>query len=88
MSRAALIAFGCALVLTPAAHAAAPNGSDVERSADPRDKIVCKRFAKTGSLVDSYRTCKKKSEWERERDNLRQINPSSSCNPAAMGGTC
>ena len=50
-----------------------------EKAADSSDKMICKRFATTGSLVQNYRTCKTKREWERERENLRQLNPTASC---------
>jgi hypothetical protein len=79
------IAFACSLVVASAAQAA-PRGVDSpERAAGNPDKIVCKRFARTGSLADSYRTCKTKAEWERERENLRQINWSSACKSAESG---
>jgi hypothetical protein len=57
-----------------------------ENAAGNPDKIVCKRFAETGSLVKSYRTCQTKREWERERDNIRQSNVSNSC--GAEFGVC
>ncbi|MBW6525679.1 hypothetical protein KZ813_02365 [Sphingomonas sp. RHCKR7] len=57
-----------------------------ERAADARDKVICKRFVRTGSLVDGYRTCKTKWEWERERENLRQQSVSDSCRDRANGG--
>lgn len=43
----------------------------VENSADPLDKVICKRFADTGSLVAAHRECKTKREWERDRENMR-----------------
>jgi hypothetical protein len=67
---------------------AAAQGDQAEKSADKRDKIVCKRFVETGSLVKGYRTCKSKAEWERERDNLRTTNTGSSCRAVANGGSC
>jgi hypothetical protein len=62
--------------------------SEAEKAADSKDRVVCKRFLRTGSLVDGYRTCKTKGEWERERDNLRSLSSSSSCRNAANGGPC
>ena len=50
-----------------------------ERASDPRNKIICKRFIETGSLVKGYRACKTKWEWERERENLRTLSVSDSC---------
>jgi hypothetical protein len=63
-----------------------PAADAPEAAAGGRDKIVCKRFLKTGSLVDGYRTCKTKWEWERERENVRQLSVSDSCNDRANGG--
>ena len=57
-----------------------------ERAAGARDKMICKRFVRTGSLIDGYRTCKTKWEWERERENLRQQSISDSCRDRANGG--
>lgn len=59
-----------------------------ERSADSRDKIICKRFKETGSLVRGYRTCKAKSEWDRERDNIRQLSVSDGCRMRGDGLGC
>jgi hypothetical protein len=59
-----------------------------EKAADSRDKIVCKRFIKTGSLIGTERTCKTKWEWERERENARQQSGSSACGLAGNGGQC
>ena len=82
---------GLILVLaTIAADAAAqaPRADAPERAADNRAKIVCKRFIRTGSLVDGYRTCKTKWEWERERENIRQLSVSDACRARAEGGGC
>jgi hypothetical protein len=79
--------------LTLAALAAAPAApvpsAKPTPSADARDKIVCKRFVETGSLVKSYKTCKSNADWERERANIRQNNDrSNSCRIAGEGGAC
>jgi hypothetical protein len=78
------------LSFTITAAIAAPNKSETaEKTADSGDKMVCKRFIKTGSLVDGYRECKTKREWERERNTLRA--PSSeinSCRNSGGGGPC
>ncbi len=86
MPRPAIIAFVCALVSAAAAQSAPRQSVDApERAAGNPDKIVCKRFVKVGSLVDGYRTCKTKREWERERDNVRTVNWSSPCRSAESG---
>jgi hypothetical protein len=62
-----------ALVLAAAVPvlAAQPKKDDAEKAADARNKVICKRFIKTGSLVDGYRTCKTKAEWDRDRETVR-----------------
>jgi hypothetical protein len=54
------------------AHASAP-------ARDSRDRVVCRRFLRTGSLVDSYRTCKTNGEWQREHENIQHLSVSNSC---------
>jgi hypothetical protein len=86
MPRFATLAFACALVSAAAAQSAPTARADApEKSADAREKVVCKRFPRTGSLADSYRTCKTKGEWDRERDNVRQVNWASPCRSANTG---
>ena len=87
MPRPVALLFICGLVGAAAADAAPRQGVDApERAAGNPDKIVCKRFVRIGSLVDGYRTCKTKWEWERERENLRQLNPIDACADRANGG--
>ena len=77
------------LMLAAAAPAlSAPANDGPERASDKRDKVICKRFEETGSLVKGYRTCKTKWEWERERENLRQFSVSDSCRLRGDGGGC
>jgi hypothetical protein len=78
--------FASALAAASAAQAQVPRSDAPEKTADSGDKIVCKRFARTGSLADSYKTCKTKHEWERERDNVRQLSVVDSCRDRANGG--
>ena len=86
MPRLAAAALAWGLVLATAAQSAPGRGVNApERAAGNPDKIVCKRFVRIGSLVDGYRTCKTKKEWDRERENVRQINWSSPCNQASNG---
>jgi hypothetical protein len=88
MRRTIMIASVFGLVSAVAAQSAPRSNADApETAAGNPDKVVCKRFLKTGSLVDGYRTCKTKKEWERERDNVKQINWSSPCR-SAESGTC
>jgi hypothetical protein len=86
MPRLVTIAFVCGLVSASAAQSAPRSRADAPETASGNpDKVVCKRFLKTGSLVDGYRTCKTKREWERERDNVRTINWSNPCKSAESG---
>ncbi|MBB5684656.1 hypothetical protein FHS49_000647 [Sphingobium boeckii] len=74
------------LAASPSTDPAAPE-SAAEKASDAQDKVICKRFLETGSLVKGYRSCKTKREWERERENLRARGPgSNSCRDAANGG--
>ncbi|MEA3009759.1 MAG: hypothetical protein QOJ91_1451 [Sphingomonadales bacterium] len=68
------------LAATGAVAAAAPRLADTpQRAADPGNKVVCKTFTRIGSLADRYRTCKTAAEWQRERDNLRDLDKAYSC---------
>lgn len=48
------------------------------KSQDPRARVTCRRFARSGSLVDSYRVCKTEREWRAERENVQQLSVSAS----------
>lgn len=75
--------------LVAAAPAAPAPSATPTASADARNKIVCKRFLETGSLVKSYKTCKTNAEWQQERANIRQnLDVSNSCRALANGGAC
>jgi len=79
-----------ALFLTSVTAAAAPpaKSEEHEKSADSADKMICKRFAETGSLIASKRVCKTKRDWERERDALRTTNNINSCANQGSTGSC
>lgn len=71
------------------ASAAPPKQADEhEKSADAADKMICKRFQETGSLVSSRRICKTKRDWERERDALRSTSNINSCASQVGGTSC
>ena len=68
-------------VAGPAVAAMDQKKNEAERSADTSDKVICKRFAETGSLVSSHRVCKTKREWDQERDEIRaSVRASGACN--------
>lgn len=77
MRRFASFAITISLAATHAAFAVPPTaGSSV---AGPRDRVICRRYVRTGSLVDGYRTCKTRAEWDREQENVRQFSVSDTC---------
>lgn len=60
-----------------------------ERATDPQDKMICKRFVDTGSLVRGTRVCKTKRDWEHDRADIRSGGPGvDSCRDRANGGQC
>ena len=70
-----------ALSVAVPAGAEKPRRDAPEKASDSGDKMVCKKFADTGSLVSTHRVCKTKTEWQRDRDAVRQNATSSGgCN--------
>ncbi|CAN5643195.1 hypothetical protein BH10PSE14_BH10PSE14_00620 [soil metagenome] len=58
-------------------------------AASPPEKMICKRFIETGSLVKGYTVCKTKQDWVRARETVRQsIGGIDSCRARAEGGSC
>jgi hypothetical protein len=78
------------LLVAGAAIAQAPQRSadSAERAGDSMDRVICKRFTETGSLVKGYKSCKTKREWERERDNIRSLRGTSGSCSSAESGSC
>lgn len=78
-----------ALTLLPLLVAARPPADPAERAADAADKVICKRFTKTGSLVATQRVCKTKADWERDREGLaRRLSTSDGCRLSGAGVGC
>jgi hypothetical protein len=70
----------CLVTVSAPAISAEPSRSRTSQAApDSRDRVVCRRFLRTGSLVDSYRTCKTNREWQREQENIQHLSVSNSC---------
>ncbi|WP_277982005.1 hypothetical protein [Sphingomonas phyllosphaerae] len=86
MHSIAALALALAAVAVPAARERARPRDAAEKAADRADKMVCKRFTKTGSLVDRVRVCKTKNEWQRDRDNLRNSAASGTCGQPTLNG--
>lgn len=84
-----ILAAALILPLATSAVAAPEQKYAGEKAADPADKVICKKFLETGSLVRGYRVCKTKVEWQRERDLIRQTTGGSQgCKNASMGEPC
>ena len=43
-----------------------------QTSNDPGEKVVCRKFSETGSLVRQVKICKTRKQWEMSRALLRQ----------------
>ena len=84
----AAFAFLAVLALTASGPAAAGPPARNSNAAAPADKMICKRFVRTGSLVDGYKTCKTKREWDREHENLQHLELVDSCRLRGAGGSC
>jgi hypothetical protein len=88
MNTSMRIALACAFAASSAAPTfAEPTGGSRVSSQVDRDRVVCRRFLRTGSLVDSYRTCKTNAEWRREHENVQRLSVSDSCRDRANGGS-
>lgn len=83
----ALVAAAAVQATTSQAPKAAPNVQVADKGSD-RDKMVCKRFLETGSLVRGHRVCKTKWEWEQERLNIRALGAPGSCSAKGESGVC
>lgn len=79
-----------ALIALPGiSPAQAPHRTASSDSIGPADEMICRRFLRTGTLADYYRTCKTRGEWEQERRNIRQgLNNAASCRNAGAGIPC
>ena len=79
--------FAAAIVPLTGAPAQAPAAPPAKvASANDDNRIICKKFPVTGSLVQSTRVCKEKHYWDLEYAVRRQNTVTSSC--GAEGGVC
>jgi len=89
MYRYAIFTAAALLSAVTTVYAEPTASTSTAKSADSRDQIVCRRFVRTGSLVDGYRVCKTRREWDRDAENLRATGAGTdSCNARANGGQC
>ena len=86
MGRFLICAFASTLAAGGAVYAVPPGGGTSAKAPDQRDRVICRRFIRTGSLVDGYRTCKTQAEWDREHENLQHFRVSDSCSRRGEGG--
>lgn len=77
-----------AMVLYGAASQPAPSATPAKQSATDPEKMICRRFTVTGSLVSSYKTCKTRREWDREHEALRTGPGSNSCGTSGVASRC
>ncbi|QJU59657.1 hypothetical protein HL653_19555 [Sphingomonas sp. AP4-R1] len=64
-----------------------------EKAGDAGDRMICKKFIETGSLVKGKRVCMTKAGWERQRLTVqgnvaRGLGQSVACASMASGITC
>ena len=81
------LAAGIILVSAVAAGQAAPQPKPAKSGLDP-DKMVCKRYVRTGSLVDGYRICKTNKEWAADMERSREAGESIIRNQCTGEGPC
>ena len=56
--------------------------STASRSPEPPERVTCRTFVRTGSLAGTYRSCKTNREWQREHENVQQLQVSASSRTA------
>jgi uncharacterized membrane protein len=83
-----ILAAALILPLATSAVAAPEQKYAGEKAADPADKMICKKFMRTGSLVASYRACKTKRQWDIERDARKMYSVSDGCALRYNGENC
>jgi hypothetical protein len=82
------IALACVALAATSAHAWQNQDRASASVQDPRDRVTCRRFLRTGSLVDSYHACKTNREWAREHENIQHLSVSDSCRNRGGNGDC
>ena len=74
------------LVLLSSAAGLAAQPRSTSRAAtttpDSPERVTCRTFVRTGSLATTYRSCKTNREWQREHDNVQQLQVSASSRTA------
>ena len=90
MKSSTTIMLACLFASTATAAALVqPQGRSVSlKNQVDRDRITCRRFVRTGSLAGSYRSCKTNREWQREHQNIQNLDVLDSCRNRGTGGEC
>jgi hypothetical protein len=81
MHRLALVLLAMTLIagVGSAAEEKKRTRDEIDRSGDPLDKIVCRRYTVIGSLVATQKECRTRREWDRIHWDMRRIQGDSSC---------
>jgi hypothetical protein len=85
------LSFTAAALLSAATavYAAPPAAAPPANTPNPRDRMVCRNYLDTGSLVRSTRVCKTRREWDAEVANIRQpTSDINSCRNTGIGLPC
>lgn len=77
-----------AFALLAAGPQTTPPAGEGARAENGQDKVICKRFTETGSLVRAQRVCKTKRDWDRDRAVIRSAPTIDSCSARGNGGPC
>jgi hypothetical protein len=67
MYRYAIFAAAATLSAVTTVYATPPVAHSEAKAGDTSGQVVCRGYARTGSLVDSVRICKTNREWQRDR---------------------
>jgi hypothetical protein len=87
MHRYAIFAAAATLSAVTAGHTTPPASNSEVRAGDTSGQVTCRRYVRTGSLVDSVRICKTNREWHRDRVEQPQ-EQSDSCRNRGTTGDC
>jgi hypothetical protein len=77
-----------AVCAMPASAGSKTEKLEPERTSDAPDKMICKRYPETGSLVRTVKVCATKADWEKKRQDLQRLSVSNGCRVLSEGGRC
>ena len=76
MSRALLAALSLALAMPVMAETPPPPATPAP---PPKQKLICKTYAETGSLIARKKVCRTKAELWQEADDIQNMNETRTC---------